>query len=105
MPQVYWSDQYGPDGKTRMFTDRIELYAGLKRQKTVMLYAGLALYQSGEELDLDKGWTLSSSNISEQVQILSNNGYKGYSLFNYSSLLKEDGEKEMRELLRAHPYN
>lgn len=105
MPQVYWSDQYGPDGKTRMFTDRIELYAGLKRQKTVMLYAGLALYQSGEELDLDKGWALSSSNISEQVQILSNNGYKGYSLFNYSSLLKEDGEKEMRELLRAHPYN
>lgn len=105
MPQVYWSNQYGPDGKTRMFTDRIELYAGLKRQKTVMLYAGLALYQSGEELDLDKGWTLSSSNISEQVQILSNNGYKGYSLFNYSSLLKEDGEKEMRELLRAHPYN
>ena len=105
MPQVYWSDQYGPDGKTRMFTDRIELYAGLKRQKTVMLYAGLALYQSGEELDLDKGWALSSSNISEQVQILSNNGYKGYSLFNYSSLLKEDGEKEMRELLRTHPYN
>ena len=105
MPQVYWSDQYGPDGKTRMFTDRIELYAGLKRQKTVMLYAGLALYQSGEELDLDKGWTLSSSNISEQVQILSNNGYKGYSLFNYSSLLKEDAEKEMRELLRTHPYN
>ena len=105
MPQVYWSDQYGPDGKTRMFTDRIDLYAGLKRQKTVMLYAGLALYQSGEELDLDKGWTLSSSNISEQVQILSNNGYKGYSLFNYSSLLKEDGEKEMRELLRTHPYN
>ena len=105
MPQVYWSDQYGPDGKTRMFTDRIEQYAGLKRQKTVMLYAGLALYQSGEELDLDKGWTLSSSNISEQVQILSNNGYKGYSLFNYSSLLKEDGEKEMRELLRTHPYN
>ena len=105
MPQVYWSDQYGPDGKTRMFTDRIELYAGLKRQKTVMLYAGLALYQSGEELDLDKGWTLSSSNISEQVQILSNNGYKGYSLFNYSSLLKEDGDKEMRELLRTHPYN
>ena len=105
MPQVYWSDQYGPDGKTRMFTDRIELYAGLKRQKTVMLYAGLALYQSGEELDLDKGRTLSSSNISEQVQILSNNGYKGYSLFNYSSLLKEDGEKEMRELLRTHPYN
>lgn len=105
MPQVYWSDQYGPDGKTRMFTDRIELYAGLKRQKTVMLYAGLALYRSGEELDLDKGWALSSSNISEQVQILSNNGYKGYSLFNYSSLLKEDGEKEMRELLRTHPYN
>lgn len=105
MPQIYWSDQYGQDGKTKMFTDRIEVYAGLKRKKTIMLYAGLALYQSGEELDLDKGWSSSSKNISAQVQILSDNGYKGYSLFNYSSLLKEDGEKEMSELLKAHPYN
>lgn len=105
MPQIYWSDQYGQDGKTKMFTDRIEIYAGLKRKKTIMLYAGLALYQSGEELDLDQGWSSSSTNISEQVQILSNNGYKGYSLFNYSSLLKEEGEKEMRELLKSHPYN
>lgn len=104
MPQIYWTDQYGGDGKTTMFTNRIKVYAGLKRQKAVMLYAGLALYQTGEKRDLDKGWIASSANISQQVQILSENGYKGYALFNYESLLKDAGQKEMETLLKNHPY-
>lgn len=104
MPQIYWSDEYGNDGKTTMFTDRIKTFAALKKDKTVMLYAGLALYQSGEKLDLDKGWISSSTNISSQVQILYQHGYKGYSLFNYASLLKDAGIKEMEQLLKNHPY-
>lgn len=104
MPQIYWSDEYGNEGKTTMFTDRIKTFAALKRNKTVMLYAGLALYQSGEKLDLDKGWTSSFNNISKQVQILYEYGYKGYSLFNYESLLKDAGIKEMDQLLKNHPY-
>lgn len=104
MPQIYWSNQYGADGQTTMFTDRIQTFAGLKRQKAVMLYAGLALYQSGEKLELDKGWKAFSSNISQQVQILYENGYKGYSLFNYSSISKEAAQKELDTLLKNHPY-
>lgn len=104
MPQIYWSNQYGTDGKITMFTDRIEVFAGLKRRKEIMLYAGLALYRSGETLELDQGWSSSSMNIANQVQILYENGYKGYSLFNYSSLLKEDGRKELENLLKEHPY-
>ncbi len=105
MPQIYWSDQYGTDGKTKMFTNRTKQFAGLKRRDDVILYAGLALYRAGEEADVDQGWQATSDNLSQQIQILYQNKYQGYSLFNYSSLLKKTGQKEMDELIRAHPYN
>lgn len=100
MPQIYWSDSYS--GET-MFSNRARLFSELKRDSHVQLYAGLALYQSGRELELDQGWKENHSNISNQVQILYQNGYQGYSLFSYSSLLNEAGQKEMDELLRVHP--
>lgn len=103
MPQIYWSDQYDQDGKTTMFTNRAKLFAGLKRHKNVQLYAGLALYHAGEDISNDLGWTLSCDNISNQIQILSDLGYDGYSLFKYASLNNESGQKEMDELLRVHP--
>ncbi len=103
MPQIYWSDQYYSDGSTTMFTNRSKLFSSLKRHKNVHLYAGLALYRAGENLDYDPGWKLSSHNISDQVQILSDLGYDGYSLFKYSSLMNKNGQKEMDELLRNHP--
>ena len=46
---------------------------------------------------------MSSHNLSDQVQILSQLGYDGYSLFRYDYLLKVDGKKEMDELLKDHP--
>lgn len=103
MPQIYWSDQYDQDGKTTMFTNRAKLFAGLKRHKNVKLYAGLSLYHAGEEISNDLGWSLSSQNMSDQVQILSDFGYDGYSLFKYASLNSKEGKKEMDELLKVHP--
>ena len=103
MPQIYWSNQYGKDGNTKMFSERTEKFAKLKRHKNIKLYVGLALYQAGQSLEYDQGWKNSIDNISEQVQILYNYGYDGYSLFRYGSLIKEEGQKEMDELLRNHP--
>ncbi len=103
MPQIYWSDHYGEQGNEKMYTNRIQTFSQLERRKGVMLYAGLALYQAGEDLNYDQGWKKSSSNISSQVQILYLNGYKGYSLFTYESLLKEAGQKELEALLKGHP--
>lgn len=102
MPQIYWSNQYD-DGKTTMFTNRAKLFAGLKRHKNVQLYAGLALYHAGENINNDLGWSLSHQNISDQVQVLSELGYDGYSVFKYASLKNESGKKEMDELLKVHP--
>ena len=103
MPQIYWSNQYGEDGNTKMFSDRTEKFAKLKRHKKIKLYVGLALYQAGQSLEYDQGWKDSINNISEQVQILYEYGYDGYSLFRYGSFIKEEGQKEMDELLRNHP--
>ena len=58
-------------------------------------------YRAGDEYDVDQGWKLADDNISQQVQILSLNGYKGFGLFNYSSLSKKSAIKEMDELLRV----
>lgn len=101
MPQIYWSDSYNDQ---KMFSLRTKQFASLKRNPHVKLYAGLALYHSGEVLENDQGWSESVSNISSQVQILNQEGYSGYSLFSYSSLLNDAGQKEMNELMKAHSY-
>lgn len=99
MPQLYWTNDY--DG-TKLFTKRTKLFASLKRHNKVSLYAGLALYNAGKEFNKDKGWSNSSENISKQVDILEEYGYKGYSLFSYSSLSSDAGKKEMDTLLKQH---
>lgn len=102
MPQIYWSDQYGSDGKTKMFSQRVKKWKSLKRDKDIDLFVGLALYQSGAQLDYDQGWSLSSENICSQIEILDKFDIKGYSLFHYSDLLDKNGEKEMKNLLEKH---
>lgn len=102
MPQIYWTNEYYHKEKIKMFTNRVVLWERLKRHKNVKLYVGLALYQAGKELDNDKGWSQSSTNIDEQICILYNHQIKGYSLFHYQSLLEEDGQKEMKNFLLQH---
>ena len=105
MPQFYWTDQYGHDGLQTLFSSRVQQFAGLKREKSIMLYAGLALYRIGEESSVDKGWKNSQTNMSDQIQVLSLNGYKGYCYFDYSSMNGELGQKELDMVMKEHPYN
>ena len=102
MPQVYWTDQYGSQGEEMMFTNRVQTFAGLKRHKSVILYAGLALYRVNEDSTTDIGWKSSQQNMSDQIQVLSLNGYDGYSFFSYSSLVVEAGQKEMDTVIKIH---
>lgn len=102
MPQIYWSDSYGVDGNTKMFTKRAKIFSRLKKHKNVKLYAGLAIYRAGQEDKHDIGWSQRSDNLSHQIQVLYQYGYDGYSLFDYSSMMKEEGQKEMSEVFRHH---
>lgn len=104
MPQIYWSNQYGDKGKTKLFSKRVKLWKSLKRNNSVDLYIGLALYQSGKNISIDQGWSLSSENINEQIEILYDNDIKGYSLFHYTYLLENNGMNEMENLFRNHYF-
>ena len=55
MPQIYWSDSYGLDGNTKMFTKRAKTFSRLKKHKNIKLYAGLAIYRTGQKDDRDLG--------------------------------------------------
>ena len=76
----------------------------MKRNNSVDLYIGLALYQSGKNISIDQGWSLSSENINEQIEILYDNDIKGYSLFHYTYLLENNGMNEMENLFRNHYF-
>lgn len=104
MPQIYWSDQYHSDGKTRMFSNRLRLWKKLADKSSVDLYVGLALYQSGKDLDYDLGWSRSYTNINEQIELLNSYNIKGYSLFHYHYLLDENGQKELNNLFKKHLF-
>lgn len=101
MPQIYWSDQYG-EGNEAMFTKRCQQFADIPRHQSVILYAGLALYRAGNGEDEDYGWQNRTDNISSQVQILYEHGYKGFSLFRYSSFLQDSAILELESLIHQH---
>lgn len=101
MPQIYWSNEYYNDGKIKMFSKRVRLWSRLDRNDDIDLYVGLALYQSGKELSNDKGWSISSDNIVEQVEILYDYDIYGYCLFSYNAML-DNGKKEMDSLLSKY---
>ncbi|MFQ7318415.1 MAG: glycoside hydrolase family 10 protein [Massilimicrobiota timonensis] len=101
MPQIYWSDQYG-EGNEAMFTKRCQQFADIPRHQSVILYAGLALYRAGNGEDEDYGWQNRTDNISSQVQILYEHGYKGFSLFRYGSFLQDSAILELESLIHQH---
>ena len=101
MPQIYWSDQYG-EGNEAMFTQRCQQFADIPRHQIVILYAGLALYRAGNGEDEDYGWQNRTDNISSQVQILYEHGYKGFSLFRYGSFLQDLAIQELDSLIHQH---
>lgn len=101
MPQIYWSDQYG-EGNEAMFTKRCQQFADIPRHQSVILYAGLALYRAGNGEDEDYGWQNRTDNISSQVQILYEHGYKGFGLFRYGSFLQDSAILELESLIHQH---
>lgn len=97
MPQIYWSNQYGSAGNRAMFSDRVREWSSLNSGK-VTLYAGLALYRTGTAISDDPGWKKRSTNLKEQVQILRNSGWAGYTLFSAQDLARDTAQAELSGL-------
>lgn len=98
MPQIYWSDHWGMDGSIPMFTQRIDQWTSLSRKKDIELYAGLALYLCGMDVAGDRGWSTTDTNLKQQIEMLRDKKWSGYSFFSYSSFVLETAKQELNHL-------
>ena len=97
MPQVY----FGFKNETSPFEETVLNWKELLKNKNVSLYCGLAKYKEGktdEYASADKQsetspffeWVNDEKIIERQIDFLNANGIKGYSIYSYSDLLREN---------------
>lgn len=90
-PQIYWSFEH----KTLPFDKACEQWMAIKTCKDVKLYAGLALYKAGSDLD-DGTWQTSSDNIKRQIEYLrKTDAFEGFALYSYQSVFKAECQEEI----------
>jgi uncharacterized lipoprotein YddW (UPF0748 family) len=99
-PQIYWTDQWGSSGKTKMYSERLALWKKYNKNGTTMLI-GLALYNAGYKISGDAGWGRKKTNLKEQVQklsIKSKSVTPGCIELNFEVRLKDDGTEFINRL-------
>ena len=96
-PQIYWTDNWGKNGKTKMYSDRLKQWKKINKNNTDM-YIGLALYRTGQKASDDKGWKKRSTNLRTQVKQLRSNGMEGYILFSAADLSDKHAKTELYKL-------
>lgn len=101
MPQIYWSDAWGSNGTTKMFSNRVKAWNSIWKNKKIQLFAGLALYKVIDKPKDDIGWRKYNDNLAKQISILDKNNWMGYSLFQYSDLLKSVSQKELENIVQS----
>ena len=84
-PQIYWTNRYGKSGKTTLYNNRLLLWHSLNKAGVTM-YVGLAGYRAGQKYSYDPGWSLSNTNLLEQVHVARLFRWNGYILFSYASM-------------------
>lgn len=99
VPQIYWTDNYGSGGRVKMFTDRLNQFMGLKKNKAKM-YAGLALYHAGTSVASDPGWGMRTNNLATQASLVKARGGNGYILFSARFLSAPHTAAERGNLFR-----
>lgn len=96
-PQVY----SGFQNETQPFDAQIAAYAGLTKRDGVRLYAGLALYKTGD-VDTFAGtgsteWQENSDILVRQIQTAKDAGFLGVSLFRYDHWVGEANDIRNKE--------
>lgn len=99
MPQLYWTNQHGSNGQTKMYSERAKRFSDLHTNSDVKLYVGLGLYNVVRKPAGDPGWVTSNQNLADQAQIANELGYNGYALFRYEDLLNSTAKTELNNLL------
>lgn len=90
-PQIYWSF----DHKTLPFDKACAQWEALVTNENIKLYAGLALYKTGSDLD-DGTWKTSNDNIKRQIEFLrQTEKFEGFALYSYQSLAVSECQTEI----------
>ncbi len=98
MPQIYWTNQWGENGNTAMFSDRLDLFLG-KKKNNAKFYVGLALYKTQPSKSAgDPGWTLNDSNLQQQIAELESKGADGYVYFSAQYLFRNCAQEELANI-------
>lgn len=91
-PQIYWTDNYGKAGTTKMFSQRLAQWKAMDKIG-IPMYVGMALYKCGVSASYDPGWSMSTSNLAYQAQVAKAAGYQGYFLFRASDIVMPNAVK------------
>ena len=104
IPQIFWSNEWGDDGKTTLFTNRLNLFLE-KKTNNVKFYVGLGLYRTDEsQYAGEPGWMNSKTNLAEQIEELESKSADGYVYFS-ARYLYNDNSKEELENVRKYVYS
>lgn len=96
-PQIYWTDNWGSKGTTKMYSNRLAQWKSLNTNN-VDMYIGLALYRTGQKASDDKGWAKSSTNLRTQINKMRAAGMEGYILFTAPDLFDSHAKTELYKL-------
>ncbi len=99
-PQIYWTNDYGPEGGTAMYTERLNQFDGLRTNSNVRMYAGLGLYRCGVDFSYDHGWIRSNKNMKKQIKEAKNAGWNGYIMFSAAYLYNKETAKERANMIK-----
>ncbi len=93
-PQIYWTDNWGSSGKTKMYSNRLAQWKSLNKID-VPMYIGLALYRTGQRASDDKGWAKRRTNLRTHVKQMRSARLEGYILFSSADLNDSHAKKEL----------
>lgn len=94
VPQIYWTDEHSAKWRPKMFTDTLDEWIAAN-ERTIPLYAGLALYRTGKEAEDDPGWAKHSDLLAGQVAQLREKQCGGFALFSAKDFFRQGAQKEL----------
>lgn len=95
-PQLY----YSLESPALSFEDALKQWKELSYHSNIKVYIGLALYKAGSNDD-DGTWLQRNDILAKELKLLREYGYNGYILYDYNSLLKENTNEEINNLLKV----